>query len=124
MPIIPNVQPPTVLLVDGDLTQSLSSKKELEAQGYRVVCSHSGQEAFETFERERVDAVVVDFLLPDMHVLDLIDGIAEKHSRIPIVVNSPYSVCQQNFRYWAADAIFDKSFDSRSELPELVAALL
>jgi hypothetical protein len=67
---------------------------------------------------------VVNFLLPDMHVLDLIDGIAEKDRRIPIVVNSPYSFCQQNFRYWAADAIFDKSIDSSSQLPQLVAGLL
>jgi DNA-binding NtrC family response regulator len=121
---MPQIQPPTVLLVDGDEQQSNSRKQELEAQGYRVVCTHSGQEAFETFERERIDAVVVDFLLPDMHVLDLIDGIAEKHCRLPIVVNSPYAHCHQNFRYWAADAIFDKSIDSRSQLPELVTALL
>jgi DNA-binding NtrC family response regulator len=121
---MPKIEPPTVLLVDSDEKQSLSRKQELEAQGYRVVCTYTGQDAFETFEREQIDAVVVDFLLPDMHVLDLIDGIAEKHNRIPIVVNSPYSFCQQNFRYWTADAIFDKSIDSRSQLPELVADLL
>ncbi len=120
---------PTVLLVDGDEIQSLASKRELETQGYRVVCTHSGEEAFTVFEQEKIDAVVVDFLLPDMHVLDLIDGLATRRRHIPIVLNSPYTACNHNFRYWAADAIVDRSFDSRREaddrrLSELVAALL
>lgn len=114
---------PTVLLVDGDEMQSLSSKRELESQGYRVVCVHSGEEAFATFEQEKIDAVVADALLPDMHVLDLIDGIAAKRRHIPIVVNSPYTVCNHNFRYWAADAIVDKSSDTHKLFAQ-VAALL
>jgi CheY-like chemotaxis protein len=112
---------PTVLLVDGDEIQSLASKRELESQGYRVVCAHSGEEAFATFELEKIDAVVADSILPDMHVLDLIDGIAAR--RIPIVVNSPYTVCNHNFRYWAADAIVEKSPD-KHKLFAQVAALL
>lgn len=118
--IAPN---PTVLLVDGDEVQSLSSKRELESQGYRVVCAHSGEDAFAAFEQEKIDAVVADALLPDMHVLDLIDGIAAKRRRIPIVVNSPYTVCNHNFRYWAADAIVDKSAGTRTLFAQ-VAALL
>jgi DNA-binding response OmpR family regulator len=115
--------PPTVLLVDGDEMQSLLSKSELESQGYRVVCAHSGEDAFAVFEQEKIDAVVADALLPDMHVLDLIDGIAARRRRVPIVVNSPYTVCNHNFRYWAADAIVEKSPD-KHKLFAQVAALL
>jgi CheY-like chemotaxis protein len=126
---LPYLQLPTVLLVDGDEKQSLLRRRELEAEGYRVVCTHSGREAFATFEREPIDAVVVDFMLPDMHVLDLIDGIVEKRSQTPIVVNSPFAAYNHNFRYWVADAIFDQSFDAGHEargrrLPEVVASLL
>jgi DNA-binding NtrC family response regulator len=116
-------QQPTVLLVDGDTKQSLSGKKELEAQGYRVVCVHSGQEAFAVLDREKIDAVVVDVLLPDMNVLDLIEEIAAKRNRIPIVVNTIHSGCGHDFRYWAADAIVEKSPD-RHELFDQMAALL
>jgi len=123
MPVQSLEPTPTVLLVDGDEVQSLSSKRELESQGYRVVCAHSGEDAFAAFEQEKIDAVVADALLPDMHVLDLIDGIAAKRRRIPIVVNSPYTVCNHNFRYWAADAIIDKSSDTHKLFAQ-VAALL
>lgn len=88
-----------------------------------MVCAYSGEEAFATFEQEKIDAVVADALLPDMHVLDLIDGIAAKRRRIPIVVNSPYTVCNHNFRYWIADAIVEKS-PNKHKLFAQVAALL
>lgn len=123
MPMKSNEPTPTVLLVDGDELQSQSSKRELETQGYRVICAHSGEDAFAAFAQEKIDAVVADTLLPDMHVLDLIDGIAARHRRIPIVVNIPYSVCNHNFRYWAADAIVEKS-SGKHELSTQVAALL
>jgi len=123
MPVKSLEPTPTVLLVDGDEMQSLSSKRELESQGYRVVCAYSGEDAFAAFEQEKIDAVVADALLPDMHVLDLIYGLAAKRRRIPIVVNSPYTVCNHNFRYWAADAIVDKSSDTHKLFAQ-VAALL
>ncbi|MCI0695765.1 response regulator [candidate division KSB1 bacterium] len=123
MPAKPSEPIPTVLLVDGDEIQSLMSKRELESEGYRVVCVHSGEDAIAAFEQEKIDAVVADALLPDMHVLDLIDGIAAKRRRIPIVVNSPHTVCNHNFRYWAADAIVEKSSDMHKLFAQ-VAALL
>ncbi len=123
MPMKSNEPTPTVLLVDGDEMQSLSSKRELESQGYRVVCARSGEDAFAAFEQEKIDAVVADTLLPDMHVLDLIDGIAARHRRVPIVVNGPYAACNHNFRYWAADVIVEKSPDNQKLFAQ-VAALL
>jgi len=124
MIFINKIDAPTVLLVDADFDQSLASKSELEAQGYRVVCAYSGEEAFTTFAREKIDAIVVDAMLPDMHVLDFVDEIAATRSRnTSIIINNTYPGYKQNFRYWAADAVVDNVFDSRRELSGLVAAL-
>jgi DNA-binding response OmpR family regulator len=104
------VEPATVLLVDADADEARRSKNELEAQGYRVVCADSGERAFAAFEREKIDAVVVAALLPDMNVLDLIDDIAARRDRnVRIVVNDACPNYQHDFRYWAADAIIDRS---------------
>lgn len=82
------IEPPTVLLVDADSQQCLESKSELESQGYRVVCVHSGEEAFTTFAHNKFDAIVVEPMLPDMHVLDFVDEIAAKrHRKIPVIIN-------------------------------------
>jgi DNA-binding response OmpR family regulator len=124
MIFINKVELPTVLLVDADLEQSLGSKSELEAQGYNVVCVYSGEEAFATFARKRFDAIVVEPFLPDMHVLDFVDEIAAKRDhKIPIIINDACPGHRQDFRYWAADAILDKT-NAAQKLFSQVAALL
>lgn len=124
MIFINKIEPPTVLLVDADDEQSCVSKTELEAQGYRVVCVHSGAEAFTSFAQKRFDAIVVEPMLPDMHVLDFVDEIATKgNSKIPIIINDVCPGQQQNFRYWAADVIIDKT-NATQKLFTQVAALL
>lgn len=124
MIFINKIAPPVVLLVDADEEQSCASKTELEAQGYSVVCVHSGAEAFSSFAQKRFDAIVVEPLLPDMHVLDFVDEIATKRNRkIPIIINDACPGYRQNFRYWAADAIIDKT-SATPKLFSQVAALL
>lgn len=118
------VASPTVLLVDADAEQSRLNKNELEAQGYRVVCVDSGAEALAAFDHETIDAVVVDAFLPDMHVLDLVDEIATtRRRRTSIIINDTCPGYKQNFRYWAADAVIEKSAVSTNRFSQ-VAALL
>jgi DNA-binding response OmpR family regulator len=114
---------PTILLVDGDLQQTMTCKLEFESQGYRVVCTHSGREALELFGREHIDVVIAEVLLSDMPGLDFIENVAARHDGTPIVVNTAHAGCRQNFRCWAADAIVDKSPDC-GELQRQVDALL
>ncbi len=124
MIFINKIAPPTVLLVDADDEQSRASKTELEAQGYSVVCVRSGEEAFISFAQKRFDAIVVEPMLPDMHVLDFVDEIAMKRNpQIPIIINDICPGHRQNFRYWAADAIIDKT-NTAQKLFTQVAALL
>jgi len=115
--------PRTVLVVDHDATATRDCKIALEAHGYRVMCTHSGQEALALFAREKIDLVVSEMSLPDMPGMDLIETFAARRDRVPIVVNTADLGCTQNFRSWAADAIVEKSNDVRA-LFMMVAALL
>jgi len=118
------VLPPTVLLVEADLEQSLISKSELEAQGYRVIGVESGEAAFATFACEKIDAVVIGAFLPDMHVLDLVDEIVARRNRsVPIIINDACPNHQHDFRYWAADAIIDKSSYAQKLFAQVSALL-
>jgi len=103
--------PCTVLLVDEDLKTALNCKAELESQGYRVMCTHSGREALELFAREKIDLIVSEISLPDMPGMDLIETFAARRQRIPIVVNTAALSYRESFRSWAADAIVEKSSD-------------
>jgi DNA-binding response OmpR family regulator len=118
------IDPPTILLVDADLEQSLASKSELEAQGYRVVWVESGEAAFAAFATEKIAAVVIGAFLHDMHVLDLVDDIVATRDRnVPIIINDTAPNYKHDFRYWAADAIIDKSSYAQKLFAQ-VAALL
>jgi DNA-binding response OmpR family regulator len=100
---------PTVLLVEEDLNLARSCKVELEAQGLRVMCTRSGREALELFDREKIDLIVSEISLPDMPGMDLIETFAAHQKRVPIVVSTDDFGYTQSFRSWAADAIVEKS---------------
>jgi len=124
MIFINKAEPPTVLLVDADFEQCCTSKSELESQGYKVVCAHSGEEAFITFAHKKFDAIVVEAFLPDMHVLDFVDEIAAKRDRkIPIIINEACPTYRHNFRYWAADAIIEKTTTGKNHFAPIEALL-
>jgi two-component system cell cycle response regulator CtrA len=113
----------TVLLVEEDLNLALSCKSGLEAQGFRVMCTHSGREALELFAREKIDLIVSEISLPDMPGIDLIETFAACRKRIPIVANTDDFGYKQSFRSWAADAIVEKSSDAHA-LFTMVTTLL
>lgn len=98
-----------LLLVTSDPQQALASKLELESQGYYVVCAHLAVEALHLLQRLPFDLVIVDAVLPDLHGLELIGKIAEWDARLPIILNSNHQDIPNNFRYWAADAVVDRS---------------
>ena len=113
----------TVLLVEEDLNLASSCKVELEANGFRVMCTHSGREALALFASEKIDMVVSEISLPDMPGMDLIETFAAQQRRVPIVVNTTDMACTQSFRSWAADAIVEKSSDLCTLLARMTALL-
>lgn len=57
---------PHVLVVDDDLDMLTVARAALEAAGYRVSVTPSGHEGIELLRRERPDAILFDFWMPEM----------------------------------------------------------
>lgn len=55
-----------VLLVEDDLELTKINALRLASRGYEVLCAASGAEVFAIFEKQRVDIVLLDVMLPDM----------------------------------------------------------
>jgi CheY-like chemotaxis protein len=55
---------PTVLVVDDDEDFLRDLSSALSDGGYRVVNAADGQEALDVLERTRVDAIIIDLVLP------------------------------------------------------------
>ncbi|HYR56246.1 MAG TPA: response regulator, partial [Myxococcaceae bacterium] len=55
---------PTILIVDDDRSVQRLLADALASQGFSVAVERDGEWAVETFSKRRVDAVVLDLLLP------------------------------------------------------------
>ena len=75
----------TILLVDDeDAVQKLLAYP-LERDGFRVLQARDGQEALERFEREHVDLVVLDVMLPEVDGFDVCRRLRAQ-SAVPIIM--------------------------------------
>jgi DNA-binding response OmpR family regulator len=77
--------PATILLVDDeDAVQKLLAFP-LEQEGFRVLQARDGEEALESFEREQVDLVVLDLMLPAVDGLEVCRRLRAR-STVPIIM--------------------------------------
>lgn len=108
-----------VLIIEDAADLRLLYRLELELEGYEIVAVGSGNEGLEVLAREKIDAVVVEFLLPDFRGLQLLDDILSRQRYLPIIINTGYEQLRRDFHCWGAEAFVVKS----SDLAELKAAL-
>ena len=83
-----NANPLRVLVVDDEPAILRFLRAGLTAQGFVVSEADSGAMAIDQVAREAADLLVLDLGLPDMDGLDVIRGIRDGGSAIPIIVLS------------------------------------
>ncbi len=69
---LPVAEPPVVLAVDDDPNVRTILAEELGYFGYSVLPTASGAEALAALERQHIDGMILDLVLPDMHGCELI----------------------------------------------------
>lgn len=75
----------TILVVDDEekILEAVSSF--LEAKGWRVITATTGLEALDAFEKNAIDFVVLDLMLPDLSGEEVCKRL-RKRSRVPIIM--------------------------------------
>jgi DNA-binding response OmpR family regulator len=74
-----------ILLVDDEEAILKLLRFPLEKEGYLVVTARDGEEAMETFNRERFDLVILDIMLPGLDGLEVCRRIRAQ-SIVPIIM--------------------------------------
>ena len=66
----------------------------MESLGYKVLIARSGKEAIETYEKnkEHIDIVLLDMIMPDMSGSDTYDRMKEIDPDIKVLLSSGYSI--------------------------------
>ena len=84
----------TILLVDDEKMVLDVVKQFLETLGYNVITACSGSEAIELLEKNKnmVEMVILDMIMPGMSGIETFDRLRELNSKIKILLSSGYSL--------------------------------
>ncbi len=80
-----------ILLVDDEPDFLEVIKSRLESNGYDVLTASNGKEALETLKKEKVDAVLLDILMPGMNGIETLKNIRQEDKQLPVFMLTAYS---------------------------------
>lgn len=80
-----------VLIVDDERLIRWSMKECLETAGYEAEAAESGKAALEALNQSPFDIVLLDYKLPDVNGLELLEKIKTSHVDIPVVMITAHS---------------------------------
>jgi DNA-binding response OmpR family regulator len=77
-----------ILVVDDDKNTRLLFKTVLEAENYTVYTANNGEAALEVMDREHIDLVVLDIMMPQMDGYEFTKTLRETRNTLPILMVS------------------------------------
>jgi len=107
----------TILFVDDEKSITEIGQQLLERLGYRVLTAGSGSEAIEIYrrERDRIDLIILDMIMPEMNGGETYDHLKEINPQIKVLLSSGYSLNGQ------AKTIMDRGCKGFIQKPFTVA---
>jgi PAS domain S-box-containing protein len=105
----------TVLLVDDEDMIIEIGTQLLQKLGYKVLRAGSGKEAIEIYKnnKDKIDMVIVDMIMPEMSGGDTFDRLKEMSSGVKVLLSSGYSINGQATEILArgCDGFIQKPFN-------------
>jgi len=77
-----------ILVVDDDKNTRLLLKEVLQAENYNVFTAENGEQALEVMDREHIDLVVLDIMMPKMDGYEFTKTLRENDNNLPILMVS------------------------------------
>ena len=87
----------TILLAEDEAASRFLYTEELSEAGYRVLTAENGLQALGILEDEKVDLLMTDIKMPDMHAMEMIPLVRADHPHLPILVASAFKGMEDDF---------------------------
>jgi DNA-binding response OmpR family regulator len=114
-----------ILVVDDDKNTRMFLRAVLENAKYTVSVAKNGLEALEIFDREHVDLVVLDIMMPKMDGYELTESLREAENNVPILMVSAKQLPADKHKGFLAgtDDYITKPIDDEEMLYRIKALL-
>lgn len=114
-----------ILVVDDDKNTRLLLRTVLEAENYTVTTAVNGQEALEALDREHIDLVVLDIMMPKMSGYDFTRAVRSTDESLPILMVSAKQLPEDRHRGFlvGTDDYMTKPIDQEELLLRIKALL-
>lgn len=111
-----------ILIAEDELTNSILLKRVLTKAGYSVVVAHNGIDAYKHLEREQFDALLTDWMMPNMDGIELIRRTRQNISPIPLIIMIT-SLVSDGAKAYSLDSGADDYIAKPIDLDELLIRL-
>ena len=114
-----------ILVVDDDKNTRILLKAVLEAERYTVFTAENGEAALELMDREHIDLVVLDIMMPRMDGYEFTKTLREDQSTLPILMVSAKQLPEDKHKGFivGTDDYMTKPIDEEEMLLRIKALL-
>lgn len=114
-----------ILVADDDKNTRLLMKAILEAEHYHVFTAADGQQALQMLDREHIDLVVLDIMMPNMDGYEFTATLRENNNTLPILMVSAKQLPEDKHRGFlvGTDDYITKPIDEEEMLLRIKALL-
>lgn len=106
-----SLQGPKILLVDDNPDCLQSQAKLLESIGYQIYTATSVAEALALVNYDKIEFIITDACMPDAGGRELLERLAERSHRIPVLVVTGLHDKEEQFLKWGASRVLEKPAD-------------
>lgn len=111
-----------IMVVDNEPDIVDLTRTVLELGGYNVVAAHSGEECLRLLEKEKVDLVLLDIMMPGMSGWDVFNRINKKSTKIKVAFMSVLEISDKRKQVLIEEGLADyimKPFDKDTLLDKI-----
>ena len=116
-----------IMVVDNEPDIVDLTRTVLEIGGYEVVPAHSGEECLRILEKEKVDLVLLDIMMPGMSGWDVFNRIKKKSDEIKVAFMSVLEISDKRKQVLLDEGLADyimKPFDKDGLLDRIDKILI
>ncbi len=93
-----------LLIVEDEIGIANFLKEGLEEEGYEVLIANDGKKGFEIFQSQKIDLVLLDWILPKMTGVEVCKSIRKTDPKVPIIFLTAKDTVQETIEGLKAGA--------------------